>query len=239
MYEFLGKMAKIYPLMIIMGLAIVIVTFIIGASNSQIAAEYFSADKITRETTMMAERQAIEAIGIWMPALKFFGLGMILGGIVMALRVIIDHLRDVGKTVLPTQLHDKLPQPPWYGLLMPYLMMMGMLPFIIALVVSIPTAVVANDVFANPLPVIDGADPAVAGELEDELVAQVQFIHTTEAWLVPLKFTGVASQLLAIVMGLTTIVYILNQQSSILDKSLAAFKSTYQSRGAAASRARR
>ena len=82
MQAMIGKMAKMYPLMIAMGFMIVIITFIIGYMNAQNAAEYFSTPKLERETTMMAQRAAIESVGLWMPPFKFLGIGLNLGGIV-------------------------------------------------------------------------------------------------------------------------------------------------------------
>jgi hypothetical protein len=40
----------------------------------------------------------------------------------------------------------------------------------------------------------------------------------TSAWLVPFKFVGVATEFLAIVMGLSTIIYILTQQTRLLER---------------------
>jgi len=94
MQKAIGKMARVYPLMIVMGFMIVVIAFIIGYVNSQTAAAYFSASKLVRETTLMAQRASIESVGLWLPYFKFVGVGMLLGGIVMALRVIIGALRS-------------------------------------------------------------------------------------------------------------------------------------------------
>lgn len=216
MQVIIGKMAKMYPMFIMVGFAIVIVSFLIGANNSAVAAQYFAQDKVTRETTLLAQRAAFESTEIWLPTFKFLGLGLILGGIVMALRVIIDHLRNVGYEVLPPERHAGLPKPPWYGLLMPVVMMLGEVIFIIALIVGLNTAAIASDLFANnSLPTLDAAGAGSA------LLGQVQAIYAVEGWLVPLKFFGVATEFLAIMMGLATIIYILNRQTEILDATLA------------------
>ena len=88
----------------------------------------------------------------------------------------------------------------------------GMLVFIIALIVSLQLASTARAVFANPIPAIDAAG---AGSV---LLAQVQSIKATSAWLVPFKFFGIATEFLAIVMGLGTIVYVLTAQTEMLKK---------------------
>jgi hypothetical protein len=224
MQAMIGKMAKMYPMLIMMGFAIVIISFLIGINNSQLAADYFSVDKVTRETTLMTTRAAFEQSDAVLPAFKFLGIGLILGGIVMALRVIIDHLRDAGKAVLPAERHSSLPTPPWYGLMMPMVMMAGLVIFVIALFAGIQAGGLASQIFANPLPEIDAAG---AGSV---LLTQVQDLHAIESWVVPLKFLGIAAEFLAITMGLGTIIYILNQQTEIIDGSLDADKTKASNR---------
>ena len=68
----------------------------------------------------------------------------------------------------------------------------------------------ARSVFANPLPAIDAAGAGTA------LLAQVQNIRVTSAWLVPFKFFGIATEFLAITMGLGTIAYVLKAQTEML-----------------------
>jgi len=196
---------------------IVVLSFVIGFFNSQTAAAYFSESKAIRETTLLAERAAIESTNLWLPYFKFLGLGMVLGGIVMALKVILDNLMQAGGKVLANLPADKrpaMPNPPWYGRMMPVVMMLGMLVFIIALIVSLQLASTARAVFANPIPAIDAAG---AGSV---LLAQVQSIKATSAWLVPFKFFGIATEFLAIVMGLGTIVYVLTAQTEMLKKGI-------------------
>lgn len=210
-------MAPKFPILIWMGFMIVALAFVIGFFNSQTAAAYFSESKAVRETTLLAERAAIESTNLWLPYLKFLGLGMVLGGIVMALRVILDNLMQAGGKVLanlPAEVRPTMPDAPWYGRLMPVVMMAGMLIFIIALIVSLQLAGTARAVFANPLPVVDAAGVGTI------LLAQVQSIHATSAWLVPFKFFGMATEFLAIVMGLGTIAYVLKAQTEMLKKGI-------------------
>ena len=213
MQKMISKIAPRFPLVIWMGFMIVALAFIIGFFNSQTAAAYFSESKAIRETTLLAERAAVESTNLWLPYFKFLGLGMVLGGIVMALRVILDNLMQTGGKVLANLPADKrpaMPNPPWYGRLMPIVMMLGMLVFIIALIVALQLASQARSVFANPLPAIDAAGAGTA------LLAQVQNIHATSAWLVPFKFFGIATEFLAIAMGLGTIAYVLKAQTEML-----------------------
>ena len=213
MQQFIGKMARMYPLLIAMGFMIVAIAFGVGYVNSQTVAEYFSQPKVLRETTLLAERASIESVGLWLPYFKFLGIGLILGGIVMALRVIIDSLRNAGQEVLdnlPVELRPTPPSPPWYGLMMPVVMMLGLAVFIVALIVSLDLAADARALFANPLPTIDAAGAGTA------LLATLEGIKATSAWLVPFKFFGVATEFLSIAMGLSTLIYILSKQTVMI-----------------------
>ncbi len=217
MQQLIGKMARMYPMFIALGFMIVLASLIIGFSNSQTAASYFAESKVIRETTLIAQRAAFESTDLWLPTFKFLGLGLILGGIVMALRVIIDNLLNAGKEVLsniPDGNRPTLPPPPWYGKLMPMVMMIGEMIFIAALVIGLWLARIATSVFANPLQAIDAAGHGSA------LLIGIQTIHAVEGWLVPLKFFGIASEFLAITMGLATIIFILKAQTRMLDNVL-------------------
>ena len=217
MQKLISGMSKMYPVFIAMGVMVVLASVVVGYQNSQAAAEYFGQPKVIRETTLMAQRAAIMSTGLWLPYLKFLGLGLILSGIVMALRVIIDDLQGAGNKVMSNLPESKRPAPPsapWYGKLMPITMMMGLLIFIAALVVSLDLASTASALFSNPIPDIDAA---AAGSV---LLTQVETIHATTAWLVPLKFFGISTEFLAIVMGLGTIIYILSNQTTMIGNGI-------------------
>jgi len=200
-----------------MGFMIVLAAFVVGYLNSQTAAAYFAESKAVRESTLLAERASIESVGLWLPYAKFLGLGFILGGIVMALRKIIDSLQEAGMQVLSNLPEAKRPPmqaAPWYGLMMPMVMMLGWGIFIYALVIGLQNAGLAALVFSNPLASIDAAGAGSA------LLAQVRSIHATSAWLVPLKFFGVATEFLAITMGLATIITILGRQTEMIKRGI-------------------
>lgn len=217
MEKFLGKMARMYPLLIVMGFMMVAIAFIVGYFNAQTAAAYFSETKAVRETTLLAQRASIESVALWLPYFKFTGLGLILGGIVMALKVIIDRLKAAGMQVvenLPAYKRPASPDAPWYGKMMPAVMMVGELIFLSALIVSLGLAGTARTLFSNPIPILDAAGSGSA------LLGQIQAIHATSAWLVPFKFFGIATEFLAIAMGLSTIIYILSEQTEMLDRGI-------------------
>lgn len=217
MQKLIGKMARMYPALIAMGFMIVAAAAVIGALNSQTAATYFAESKAVRETQLFAQRATLESTGLWLPHFKFLGIGLILGGIVMALRVIIDHLRAAGEQVLanlPAGKRPAPPAPPRFASLMPILMMAGEAIFVVALVVALRLAGLAGELFARPIPDIDAAGAGSA------LLAQLQTIHVTSAWLVPLKFFGVATEFLAIVVGLATIARILAAQTQLIGQGI-------------------
>lgn len=218
MQKMISKMAGMFGMLIMVGFIIVIIAFVIGYNNSQVAADYFSVTKEARETTMLAERSQIESTALWLPYFKFVGIGMILGGIVMALRVIIDNLKEAGLKVmanLPEAKRPATPKPPWYGLMTPMVMMIGEVIFIAALAVALGNAGVASDLFgSNTIPAIDAAGKGSA------LLAQLQGIHATDAWLIPFKFFGIATEFLAITMGLATIIKILGAQTEMIKRGI-------------------
>ncbi len=122
MQKMIGKMARMYPMLIALGFMMVLIAFAIGYQNSRTTAAYFSENKVVRETTLMAQHASFASTDQWLPYFKFLGLGLILGGIVMALRVIIDRLAGVSNEVmgnLPEGKRPPMPTPPWYGKLMP------------------------------------------------------------------------------------------------------------------------
>lgn len=217
MQKMIGKMARMYPMLIALGFMIVAAAFYIGYLNSQVAADYFAVNKSVRENSLMEQRASIESVGLWLPYFKFLGLGLILGGIVMALRVIIDHLKAAGAEVLsnlPEKKRPGMPTAPWYGLMMPMVMIIGEVIFIYAFIVALQLAGNASQLFANPLPSIDAAGAGSA------LLAQLQAIKVGSAWLIPLKFFAISTEFLAITMGLSTIVRILGEQTELIQRGI-------------------
>jgi hypothetical protein len=171
---------------------------------------------------LMAQRASMESIGLWMPPFKFLGIGLILAGIVMALRIIIDNLKGAGNEVLsnlPENARPQLPAAPWYGRLMPMVMMLGEVFFFIAFGVGLWLSGIARVVFENPLPTIDAAGPGSA------LLGNLQTIHIVEGWVVPFKFFAISTEFLAITMGLATIIFILSAQTQMLSRVLGTGKS--------------
>jgi hypothetical protein len=215
MEKMLQKMMSRYKLFIGMGVMIVVLAVIIGAVNSSNANTYYAVDKVTRETSLVwAETRAgIESTVIWVPYLKFLGLAMILAGINMALGVISVKLQSLGKEVMasvPENARVDVPDRPRSVMVMRMFMMLGMLIIIIGFIVALVTAGTAASVFSNPINVIDAA--ATGSQLLQDLAS----VHATESWLVAFKFVSVASFFVAIISGLSTIIFALQYQKKAI-----------------------
>lgn len=142
-------------MLITVGFMSVAVALVIGAANAQTAELYFGQSELVRETTLMPQRAALESTGLRLPHFKSLGIGLRLGGIVMALRVIIDNLKAVGVEVLsslPDGQRPRLPAPPWFAALMSALMTLGLVILIVVLVIALGLAGAARQLFAQPLP---------------------------------------------------------------------------------------
>lgn len=214
MDRMISKMASMYPIFLLMGLMMVGISFIVGYLNSQTVANYFAEAKAVRELTLMSQRASFESVDQWLPYFKFLGIGFILGGIVMALRKIIDNLRDVGDRVLdnlPDTSRPKTPTPPWYALLMPMLMMLGLIIFLFAFIWSLVLSQQVTALFSNKISAID---TSLA------LTTDLSLIKQANAWMIPLKFFAIATEFLAITIGLATIIYILTNQTDTLEDAI-------------------
>ncbi len=215
MEQMLQKMMKRFPLFIAMGFMIVMAAFIIGAVNAGNAAQYFAADKITRDTSSQwaQVRAGIESTTVWLPYFKFLGVAMVLAGITMALGVIATRLENLGKEVMasvPEQARFAVPPRPRTVLYMRMFMMIGMLTIIIGFIVSLSVAGTATAVFSNTIKTIDAA---AAGS---SLLAGLARVHASEAWLEAFKFVGVAFFFLGIINGLSTIIFALRYQQDTI-----------------------
>ena len=209
--------SKMWAPFLAMGFIIVVTTFIIGIVNSSIAADYFIFSKATREaagtgTTLATQQAFVESTKIWMPALKFLGMGMLLGGITFLLATILGTLRVGGGGVQAAlAVEVRMPTPPVTARLFPIFMMMGMMLLLTALIISIPTAILAygywNHSIANEL------NTAVEGS---ELLRQFGTINAIKLWLTPFKFVGLAFLFTGIGLALATIVQVLRWQSNRL-----------------------
>ena len=83
---------------------IMMAAFVYGLVNSSISADYFQFSKETREAAvagsdLATQKAFLESTKAWLPAFKFLGLGMILGGVTFLLATIFGVLRTGGGRV--------------------------------------------------------------------------------------------------------------------------------------------
>lgn len=216
MEKMLQKMMKRYPVFIAMGFMIVVISVIIGATNTAAAASYYAVDKVTRETTVgwAQVRASIESTLIWLPYFKFLGIAMILGGITMALGVIATRLQDMGTAVVGNS-GVSVPPRPRSVMFMRLFMMLGMVIILAGFVVALINAGTAAAVYSNPVTVLDAAPTG------SSLLRSLASVHAAEAWLEALKFVGVAFLFLGIINGLSTIIFALQFQKQAIPQIVA------------------
>jgi len=204
-----------YGPLLVMGFMIVILSLAIGYFNSQTAAAYFAQSKVVRETTLMSQRASIEAIGLWLPYLKFLGLGLL--AIVMALGIIAKNLRAMGLTILghiPADKRPTMPEQPRTVRVFQLSALMGVMILMLALVIGIVLAVTVvpsywNHSIANEL------NPAQVGSA---LLAQASTAKSFALWLNPLRLVGMGALFTAITLALMVIIGSLRLQANMLIK---------------------
>ena len=212
------KMARMmWAPMLLMGFMMVAIAFIIGLVNSGTTADYFAADKATREaaaagSALVDNRETLEGIKAWLPGFKFLGMGLILSGMTFLVATILGTLRHLGcrvQTALGRVV--MVSTPPREARVFPMLMMMGLMvligTFLVAIVVSQQAGDYWNHSIATEL------DPALAGSA---LLSQLGTINAEAAWLAPLKFLGLATILTGIAFALAAIVKVLRAQAEMV-----------------------
>ncbi|MFQ5795632.1 MAG: hypothetical protein ACE5JP_11355 [Candidatus Bipolaricaulia bacterium] len=223
MQSMLDAMMTRYPMFIAMGFMIVIAALIIGANNAGNASEYYAFDKAVRDAAgrdseLALLKVGVERIGVWLPPFKFLGLGMILGGITMALGVIIKNLVGAGEKVMAEFPEDLRlpPQPkPLTARMFPMIMMMGMVILFVALFVSLWLQGVAADYWNHAI--ATELNPAAS---RSDLAEKLATIQGNEAWLTPFKFLGLAFLFTGITLALVTIIRALTLQGETLGRVL-------------------
>ena len=209
--------SKMWVPLLGMGFMIVAIAFIVGLVTSSVAGDYFTASKLTREaavtgSTLATQQAFLESTKIWLPAFKFFGIGMMLGGVTFLLATILGALRTGGGAVQEALGSEvRIIQTPMTAKAFPMLMMMGMMMMMIALIVAIPTATLSYSYWNHSI--ATQLNPALAGS---GILDNLATINSIKLWLAPLKFLGMASLFAGIGMALATIVRVLRWQSGRL-----------------------
>ncbi|MEE9325438.1 MAG: hypothetical protein V3U90_07835 [Dehalococcoidia bacterium] len=91
--------AKMFPMLMMMGMMVLMATLIIGIVEAAIAADYWD-HSIANElnvapegSDLLSDLGTIQAVGAWLAPLKFVGLALLLSGITLALATIVKVLR--------------------------------------------------------------------------------------------------------------------------------------------------
>ncbi len=225
MEKLINTMMKRYRMFVWLGLIIVIVAFILSISAANANAIFFSADKATREaagagSTLVAANIIRHSIPTWVPSFKFFGLGIMLGAITMALGIIVKTLRDLGTDVMstwPTELNPGVPEKPRAARLFPMIMMMGWIILIVGLIWALSLNGVVTSYWKHSI--ANELNPAQPGSA---LLAQLGLINANLPWLSFLRFLGMAFLFTGITVALTVIIRTLQTQEKMLQKFLQA-----------------
>ena len=206
--------SKVWMPMVAMGFMVVLAAFIFGLFNASVTSDYFDASKEARDTAvrdsdLATDRAFIESTKVWLPTLKFLGMGMILGGVTFLLATILGALR-VGGARVQQALGEtvRMPKPPFTAQMFPMVMMIGLMVLVASLIIGIILATLSYDYWNNSIANDLNAALAGSGFLDD-----LSTINSVQAWLAPFKFVGLAILLSGIGLALATIVRILRWQS--------------------------
>jgi hypothetical protein len=222
MQKMMLGMMKMYQLFAWLGLILVFVAFLFSFQGANANALFFSVDKATREAAGAGSALALanvtrHTIPIWVPYLKFLGLGLMLGAITMALGLIATTLRDLGKDVMakwPAKLNPGVPDKPASAKMFPMIMMMGWLLLIVAFVWALSLSGVAASYWNNSIAEV--LNPAQTGSV---LLAQLGTIVSTLPWISFLRWLGMAFLFTGITVALTVIIRTLQHQNQSLQKT--------------------
>ena len=91
--------AKMFPMVMMMGMMVLMASFVIGIILAVISADYWNHSIAIELNTasaglgLLSDLGTIKAISLWLAPLKFVGIAMILSSIVLALATIVRVLR--------------------------------------------------------------------------------------------------------------------------------------------------
>lgn len=222
-FNIIERMMPAYPLIAVMGWAIVLIAFLIGVfALSPAQTTFFSDAKVIREAAA-AGSKFVEAnvsshvIEAWVPQFKFVGLGLGLMAITMALGTIAKRLRRMGQVIsshIPADLREHLPPIPRRVRVFQLSTLMGIMVLLAALVIGIVLATgVVPDFWTH----------SIASELNQaapgsELLNKFRTVRSFSAWLNPLRMFGMAFLFTGITISLTVIIGTLVMQAKMLSR---------------------
>lgn len=222
-FSMIEKMMPMFPQIAVMGWMVVLIAFLVGLFVlSPAQATFFSDAKAVREgaevgSAFVQANTALHVTEAWVPQFKFFGLGLGLLAITMALGTIAQNLRKMGLVItshMPESLRPELPAPPKVVKVFQMSAMMGLMTLLAALIIGIVLATGVVPSYWNNS-IIGALNPANPGSA---LLSQFGVVSSFSAWLNPLRMVGMAFLFTAITLALKVIIGTLTTQAGLLAK---------------------
>jgi hypothetical protein len=220
-FSMIEGMMPMYPMIALMGWMFVLIAVLVGLYVFSPAQGAFFADaKAIREGAAAGsafvqanvDRHVIEA---WLPQFKFFGLGLGLMSITMALGTIAKKLRYMGKVIashLPVALRPDTPPIPKQVRLFQVSTMMGLMILVGVLIYGILLATGAVPAYWSNAIICD-LNPA---QVDSALLGQLGLLASYAKWLNPLRMLGMTFLFSGITVALGVIIGVLRTQSQML-----------------------
>jgi len=222
-FSMVEKMMPGFGRIAVMGWVIVLIAVLVGIFVLGPAqTTFFSDAKAVREGAAAGSafvqanvsRHVVEA---WVPQFKFFGLGLGLMAIVMALGMIARKLREMGMVItnhMPSELRDSVPAPPKAVRVFQLSTLMGVMILMATLAYGIVLALGVVPSYWNHS-IASELNSAVVGSA---LLTQLGVVGSFANWLNPLRLFGMAFLFTGITIGLTVIIGTLRLQAGLLVK---------------------
>jgi hypothetical protein len=222
-FSMVEKMMPGFGRIAVMGWMIVLIAVLVGIFVLGSAQNTFFSDaKAVREGAAAGSafvqanvtRHVVEA---WVPQFKFFGLGLGLMAIVMALGMIARNLREMGLVItnhMPADLRVSMPAPPKTVRIFQLSTLMGVMILMIVLVIGIVLATGVVPSYWNHS-IAAELNSAVVGSA---LLTQLGVVSSFAKWLNPLRLFGMAFLFTGITLALIVIIGTLRLQAGLLVK---------------------
>lgn len=214
-------MDKMFPRLAIMGWLFVLISFFIGLFVLTPAqATFWSEAKAVREAAVAGSpfvnaNVTIHVTEAWVPSFKFFGLGLGLLAITMALGTIAMKLRAMGTLItdhMPDELRPAMPPIPTAARVFQMSAMLGVMILLAAVIIGIVYATGIVPAYWNHS-IATELNPAGVGSV---LLTQLGVVASFVKWLDPLRMVGMAFLFSGITIALTIIIKTLRLQSELL-----------------------
>jgi hypothetical protein len=220
-FNMIEGMMPMFPMIAVVGWMLVLIALFVGFTVlSPDQSAFFADAKAVRETAAAnssfvdanVSRHVIEA---WVPQFKFFGLGLGLMAITMALGTIAKKLRHMGKVIaahMPANLAPPTPPIPGRVRIFQLSTVMGVMVLLAALIIGIVLATgVVPDYWNHTI-----ATELNTAEVNSELLSQLGTVSSFAKWLNPLRIVGMSFLFTAITLALTVIINTLRLQAGML-----------------------